>query len=57
MTPCVASQQVFVVVYFVIDPVRTLLNTSSYIDVCSFGPFSDLDGTKCEYMVAIKLLE
>jgi hypothetical protein len=30
MTLCVASQRVFVVVYFVIDPVRKLLDTSSY---------------------------
>jgi hypothetical protein len=32
ITPCVASQQVFIAVsvYFVIDSVRKLLNTSSY---------------------------
>jgi hypothetical protein len=32
ITPCVASQQVFVVVvYFVIDSVRKLLDTLSYL--------------------------
>jgi hypothetical protein len=30
VTLCVASQRVFIVVYFVIDPVRKLLDTSSY---------------------------
>jgi hypothetical protein len=31
ITLCVASQRVFVVVYFVIDSVRKLLDTFSYI--------------------------
>jgi hypothetical protein len=31
ITLCVASQRVFVVVYFVIDSVRKLLDTTSYI--------------------------
>jgi hypothetical protein len=31
ITLCVASQRVFVVVYFVIDSVRKLLDTPSYI--------------------------
>jgi hypothetical protein len=31
ITFCVASQRVFVVVYFVIDSVRELLDTPSYI--------------------------
>jgi hypothetical protein len=31
ITLCVASQRVFIVVYFVIDSVRKLLNTPSYI--------------------------
>jgi hypothetical protein len=30
ITLCVASQRVFIVVYFVIDSVRKLLNTPSY---------------------------
>jgi uncharacterized membrane protein len=30
ITLCVASQRVFIVVYFVIDLVRKLLDTSSY---------------------------
>jgi hypothetical protein len=30
-TLCVASQRVFIVVYFVIDSVRKLLDTPSYI--------------------------
>jgi hypothetical protein len=30
ITLCVASQRVFVVVYFVIDSVRKLLDTASY---------------------------
>jgi len=30
MTLCVASQRVFIVVYFVIDAVRILLDTPSY---------------------------
>jgi hypothetical protein len=30
ITLCVAFQQVFIVVYFVIDPVRKLLDTPSY---------------------------
>jgi hypothetical protein len=30
VTLCVASQRVFVVVYFVIDSVRQLLDTTSY---------------------------
>jgi len=32
ITLCVASQRVFIVVYFVIDSVRKLLDTPSYIE-------------------------
>jgi len=36
ITLCVAFQQVFIVVYFVINPVQKLLDTSSYIhDSCN----------------------
>jgi uncharacterized membrane protein len=31
ITLCVASQRVFIVVYFVIDSVRKLLDTPSYV--------------------------
>jgi hypothetical protein len=31
ITICVASQREFIVVYFVIDSVRTLLDTRSYV--------------------------
>jgi len=34
ITFCVASQRVFIVVYFVIDSVRKLLDTPSYVCVC-----------------------
>jgi hypothetical protein len=40
ITLCVASQRVFIVVYFVIDSVRKLLGTSSYaliFDLVSVG--------------------
>jgi hypothetical protein len=37
ITLCVASQRVFVVVYFVTDPDRKLLNTLSYISVVHDG--------------------
>jgi uncharacterized membrane protein len=33
ITLCVASQRVFVVVYFVIDSVRKLLDTLSYVSL------------------------
>jgi hypothetical protein len=33
VTLCFASQRVFIVVYFVIDPFRKLLDTSSYISI------------------------
>jgi hypothetical protein len=33
ITVCDASQRVFVVVYFVIDSVRKLLDTPSYVDL------------------------
>jgi hypothetical protein len=36
ITLCVASQRVFVVVYFVIDSVRKLLDTPSYMLTLSF---------------------
>jgi hypothetical protein len=32
ITLCVASQRVFIVVYFVIGPVRKLLATPMYVD-------------------------
>jgi hypothetical protein len=38
ITLCVASQRVFVVVYFVIDSVRKLLDTPSY----TLNPFNEL---------------
>jgi uncharacterized membrane protein len=34
ITLCVASQRVFIVVYFIIDSIRKLLDTPSYRDVC-----------------------
>jgi hypothetical protein len=34
ITPCVASQRVFIVVSFVIDSVRKLLDTPSCVCVC-----------------------
>jgi hypothetical protein len=36
ITFCVASQQVFIVVYFVIDSVRKLLDTPSYVQAVIF---------------------
>jgi hypothetical protein len=38
ITLCVASQLAFVVVYFVIDSVRKLLDTPSYVlmEMCSY---------------------
>jgi hypothetical protein len=38
ITLCVASQRVFIVVYFVIDSARKLLDTPSY-DVQGFSTF------------------
>jgi hypothetical protein len=38
ITLCVASQQVFIVVYFFIDSVRKLLDTPAYFE--GQGPFS-----------------
>jgi hypothetical protein len=37
ITLCVASQRVFILVYFVIDSVRKLLDTPSYIFVLYFS--------------------
>jgi uncharacterized membrane protein len=34
ITFCVASRRVFIVVYFVIESVRKLLDTLSYVCVC-----------------------
>jgi hypothetical protein len=36
ITLCVATQRVFIVVYFVIDSVRKILDTPSYIE-CAFA--------------------
>jgi hypothetical protein len=42
ITLCVASQRVFIVVYFVIDSVRKLLDTPSYSPRFSLLVFSQL---------------
>jgi hypothetical protein len=39
ITLCVAFQRVFIVVYFVIDSVRKLLDTPSYVTVLLQAPF------------------
>jgi hypothetical protein len=45
ITLCVASQQVFIIVYFVIDLVRELLDTPSY----AFGFFDVQTYVQTEY--------
>jgi hypothetical protein len=40
ITICVASQRVFIVVYFVIDSVRKILDTPSYILVPYLNVFT-----------------
>jgi hypothetical protein len=39
ITLCVPSQQVFFVVYFIIDSVRKLLDTPSYMEGANFNCF------------------
>jgi hypothetical protein len=47
ITLCVASQRVFVVVYFVIDSVRKLLDIPSYI----------LHGTEADYLCTFQIID
>jgi hypothetical protein len=61
ITLCVASQRVFialVVVYFVIDSVRKLLDTPSHISYCPLITILDLiyDSTDSRYLLQWMLL-
>jgi uncharacterized membrane protein len=44
---CVASQRVFIVIYFVIDSVRKLLDTTSYLGVAT--QFGHLDSPRSQF--------
>jgi hypothetical protein len=66
-TLCVASQRVFIIVsvYFVMDSVRTLLDTPSYmaqkdnqaVGLCSLrGPLNPLDVTRSQVQTGIVIV-
>jgi len=57
ITLCVTSQQVFVVVYLVIDLVQKLLDTPSYMHMCVHVHVQDLFSLFLYYESYFKLKE
>jgi hypothetical protein len=55
ITLCAASQQVFIiVVYFVIDSIRKLLDTPSYSSCCVCAPLFDVYIILCVFSLSLR---